>query len=454
MPSLPYSRKRYYLSGMDWIIGALNSYMLSTLTAGNHSSLVVELSGRISEPLLRAKLNNIFNSIPLLSGRLKRDFVNLAPYWFPGKPGGDSGFSFDVFSSGSSEEFKDALTKMLNRSFRSESEHFAFLLIQRDEVDVLVMTFDHRVLDARGAETFLNLLSGEGEEPSSDLIDQIQIVDAPELRDWSAKFAAGRDVQRKIIKMSKSAGCHVAMNGRVGRSIKPPALSCEFHKFTASETSKIEAKAEHVAGYMMETVYLLAISALALHEASAPERKEWFFVPVPIDVRRQVNGSGRKMLFNHFSFLFFHFEVSPDSSVESLASEIRGQLHAQIAEEFPEKMIASSYLGRIFPNRLMRQFMRLPFDGKMATFVFANVGAGDPPDEILGESLKSIQHMPRIPSPPGLGVFFNRYSGGLHLTLTADDVNLSTELSRDVFKKIVDSLSEPTATGSLEKNAN
>ena len=446
MPSLPYSRKRYYLSGMDWIIGALNGYMVSTKVAGNHSSLVVRLSGEISEAILREKLNHISTALPLLSGRLKRDFANLAPYWQPAKPNFDPGFPLEIIHSASDDDIRKLLVERLNRPFQNENEHLAFILLRMKGVDSLVMTFDHRVLDARGAELFLNLLSGEDELPSSDLLKQIKTVDAPELRDWSAKFAAGRDVQRKIINMTKNAGCHVLMNGRVGRSIKPPELSCSFHKFTPSETLEIESESERVAGYMMETVYLLAVSALAVHRVSAPKNKEWFFVPVPIDVRRKTDCGARKMLFNHFSFLFFHFEVSPESTIESLAREIRGQLHAQIAEEFPEKMMASAYLGRIFPNCLMRQFMRLPFNGKMATFVFANVGAGDPPENILGKGVESIQHMPRIPSPPGLGVFFSRYAGGLNFTLTADDSNLSLDLSSGVFQGIIESL--------LEKKAN
>jgi hypothetical protein len=241
--------------------------------------------------------------------------------------------------------------------------------------------------------------------------------------------------------MTKNAGCHVLMEGRVGRAITRPELSSSFHTFTAAETSEICAESERVAGYMMETVYLLAVSALALHAASAPDRREWFFVPVPIDVRGQGDGMWRKILFNHFSFLFFHFEVSPESSIESLAREIRGQLHAQIAEEFPEKMNRASYLGRIFPNCLMRQFMRLPFNAKMATFVFANVGVGNPPTEILGESVESIRHMPRIPSPPGLGVFFSRFSDHLNFTLTLDEANISSDLSERVFDKIINLIS-------------
>jgi hypothetical protein len=436
MPSLPYSEKKRYLSGVDWIIGALNDYMVSTGAAGNHSSLIFTLDSRLPSEALRARIAKVFEKLPQLHGESKRDFANLAPFWRPGASADEAEFPFETLSADSDAELDVILRKTLNRPFRGGNEHLAFFQIGRGDNDILVMTFDHRILDARGAETFSRLLSEDGLKSA----DGVKTTAAPELRNWAAKFAAGRDVQRKIIKMTKTAGCHAFMDGRVGGMIERPLLNSVFRTFSADETRGIEAASERSAGFMMETVHLLAATALAFHKNSSPRDGKWFFVPVPIDMRERGGDPFENLLFNHFSFLFFHFEVTPESSLDSLAREIRGQLLAQVAEEFPEKMVAASRLGRIFPFWLIRRFMGLPFDGKMASFVFANVGESSAAENLMGVKVKSITHMPRIPSPPGVGVFFSRYGRKLNLTVTADEANLGAEFARATAGKISDLL--------------
>ncbi|NOY75024.1 MAG: hypothetical protein GXP32_04445 [Kiritimatiellaeota bacterium] len=438
MLSLPYNANRYYLSGMDWIIGSLNNYMLSTGAAGNHSSLVIKLRGHIPESDLRGRLETVVEKLPLLSGRLKRDFINLAPYWFPR---GGMKPDFQIVSAESDSGLREILEQRLNRPFQNNEPGIAFLLVKSEKRDILVMTFDHQLLDARGAELLSRLFSDKYEGATLDKqIESVKTTDAPELREWSAKFAAGRHIQRKIIEMTKKTGCHSPMRGRVGRLSETPKLKAEFHSFDSDSTSKIEADAEKTAGYMMETVYLLAVAAISFHKTVCGNEAEWFFVPVPIDLRKQSKSTFRGLLFNHFSFLFFHFEVRPDSSVETIVRELRGQLLAQIAEEFPERMVAAAYLGRIFPFPLIRRFMRLPFDGKMATFVFANVGNGAAAEKISGVEVETIQHMPGIPSPPGVGIFFSRHSGCLNLTVTSDENNLPPKLGESLLGKITKSL--------------
>ena len=439
MPALPYNKKRRYLSGIDWTIGAINAYMESTGGAGNHSSLVFELAGRLSEVLLRERLEYLHGAIPLLSGRRKRDFANLAPYWEPGTIVSRS-FSIDILDAESASEIAEILKKRLNRPFAEPDEHLAFLLLRGKNSDVLVMTFDHMVLDARGAELFSRLLSGADDSTARGAIGVIKTTDSPGLRNWAAKFDAGRFTQRKIIAMTKNGGCAAISDARVGQLNATPRLSFHSYAFSSDTTRKIEADAERAAGYMMETVYLLAATALSLRDSMSlldGKESEWLFVPVPIDLRNRSSAPFKLLLFNHFSFLFYHFEISAKTTLESLCRELRNQTMELISNEFPEKMGAATRLGRIFPFPLIRRFMRIPFEGKMASFVFANVGDGAPTNDILGVEVESIRHMPRIPTPPGLGVFFGRSGGRLNLSITCDDANLPSELGEKLLREVV-----------------
>ena len=78
---LPYFKSRYYLSGIDWIICAIDYYMRLTTSAGNHSTLIIKLKNPCSKEKLQERINLIFSAIPLFNSFLGRDIFNLAPYW-------------------------------------------------------------------------------------------------------------------------------------------------------------------------------------------------------------------------------------------------------------------------------------------------------------------------------------------------------------------------------------
>ena len=440
MPALPYSKKRYYLSGIDWIIGALNSYMCSTTAVGNHSTLILELDGAFKESVFTERLDFICSAIPMLSSVIARDCINLAPYFRASNPKGRLyDFHSSVFTD--NRDLDEACHAVLNRPFSNRKRYLSFSLFSTPDRHLLLMTFDHRILDARGAELFLNLLSEQSQEDLQNTLREVKVVDTPQLREWTRQFEAGRTVQRKIITLTEQ-GCFSPAKFTMTNIPKNYSadLLPSFHSFSPKERIEIEKQSEKAAGFMMETPYLLAVAAMAVFKTSDCTETKDFFVPVPIDMRQK--GEGVKRTFcNHLSFLFFYFQVRPDMALEELVAVIRRQLFTQIAEEFPENMIKAAYPGRIFPFWLIRKFMRFPFDGKMSSFVFANVGgtsfnAGN----ILGIAVKTLQHMPRIPTPPGVGIFFNQYREQLNLTVTSDQNALSDKFGEKLKESIVKTL--------------
>jgi hypothetical protein len=440
MPSLPYSKKRYYLSGIDWIIGALNSYVHTTTSVGNHSTLILELSGKLSESVLKERLDTIFDAFPMLYARIVRDWVNLAPY-FKVSSKSMKRYDFRVIESVSDDNYDAECRFVLNSPFSSGNIYFSFTLISCELRNVFLMTFDHRILDARGAELFLNLLADLPDESLRTSLNNIKSTDAPQLRAWSNKFAAGRTVQRKIISLTEE-GCYTPSKYTMNDipKTKGDNLLASFFHFSESQTMRILAESEKEAGFMMETPYLLAVTSLAMYRISGSCESLKYFVPVPIDMRKK-GEEARHTFCNHLSFLFFYFEITPETGLKELICEIRRQLFMQISEEFPEDMIKAAYPGRIFPFWFLRRAMKFPFNGKMSSFVFANVGVSSfSAGNIVGTDVDCLYHMPRIPTPPGVGIFFNRYNNHLHLTVTSDKNALRSKFGSDLKDEISNSL--------------
>jgi hypothetical protein len=152
---IPSSKHRRYLSGADWIINTLDCMLKTVTCAGNMSQIVFMLDGEIDESLLRRSLNSFIVKFPVVEGSVSRD-LNLAPFWrIPGKA--VSGVKLDVHRVKEVSSLDDILSFLengVNRLFKDENEHLAFYLIQGGGRACFAMTFDHRLLDARGAESF------------------------------------------------------------------------------------------------------------------------------------------------------------------------------------------------------------------------------------------------------------------------------------------------------------
>jgi hypothetical protein len=68
----------------------------------------------------------------------------------------------------------------------------------------------------------------------------------------------------------------------------------------------------------------------------------------------------------------------------------------------------------------MKKIFRIPFKGKIASFCFSYLGKGPSlSNSFMGADIVNILHMPRVPVPPGLGIFFTYFNGRLNMVLSS-----------------------------------
>ena len=77
---LPYSRKKRYLTGIDWVIAALDRMSRRATGGSNASQIVLELNGPFDAQRFARAMTEFAGLFPVLNGRSTRDW-NLAPYW-------------------------------------------------------------------------------------------------------------------------------------------------------------------------------------------------------------------------------------------------------------------------------------------------------------------------------------------------------------------------------------
>lgn len=411
------SRRKRYLSGPDWVIATLDRMLKETTCSGNMSQIVLLLNAPLDGEMVRNRLNSFAARFPVLQGKVSRDF-RLTPYWkIPPAVRRDVAFKVTpVANLAVTEALFPLLMEAANSSFRDASDHLAFHLFTAADRSVLAMTFDHRIFDARGAESFLQLFqqSLNGDEVSGDL----SFSSSMELTQWRKKFLAGRNVNRRIIALSRSTPRALPVQAGRDKGFRFRLIS-----FDRDETAAIYDRAYREAGYLMESPFFLAAITRTVHDLFGERLGDGssYLIPVTTDLRTGKTPM-QEMFFNHVSYLFYQIPVTGGMPMPELVTAFKQQMYDQVKSGFPRDLAEASLLTRIAPLGLLGKLIHLPLKGKMATFVFSHLGKSSYRSrEFMGADIGNIFHMPRVPAPPGLGFFSNTCDDRLNLVISSLD---------------------------------
>ena len=405
-----------YLTGIDWIINTINYASKKKTGVGNMFQIVLQLEGALDETTLRECLNKFIKKFPVVNGRSTRDY-NLAPYWkIYSKekmlPSNIKTYRLDdnaVFS-----KVVSTLEQGINTSFNNVQDHIVFHLIHVGKTSFLAVVFDHCLFDARGAEVFLNMLQQE-QKKKTDYSNKISLVESAHLCKWKEKFEAGKWVNRKRLQLSENKSRFLPLHSVSGKKFKFKIISLDER-----QTSAIIDTAYNEAGYLMFMPYALGISIQVLHDIFT-KRDIYtgdYIVPVSIDTRR-AEKVAQEVFFNHMSFFLLRVKANEADNFPVLLQSIKQQVYDQIKSDLPANIKKASLLMRIAPLSVLNYLMRLPLKGQIASFCFSYIGESAYASPVFMEKkVHNIFHMPRVPIPPGLGIFFERFQGKLNVTFS------------------------------------
>jgi len=427
---IPSSKSKRYLTGCDWVISGLDYVMKGTTSAGNMSQVVLALDSSVSPSELQKHLTRYISEFPVVNGSIGRD-INICPYWrMPGKTEGV--LNFTSHNCTGDEDVWTVLSGCANKPFRDDNEHLAFNHIHTEnQKSFIAMTFDHRLFDARGAESFLGLFQQYLESNgSNDVSSGVPLTGPAHLSDWMKKFLAGRNVNRKIIALSEQPLAALPV---------PDGKKKEFRyrliRFNEQETQTIYDNAYRTAGYLMEMPYLLSVIMQAVDRLFEIRRlKEGsYLASVSIDMRSSQD-IRQELFFNHVSYLFFQAGKGMVNSRKELVNSIKMQMYEQVKAGVPRDLMEASHLTRIAPLSFFKKIIDGPLKGKIATFIFSHVSKNPLTPGLMGAKIEDVFHMPRVPVPPGIGFFSNFFNGRLNLVISYLDGLLSDD-EVDVLEK-------------------
>jgi hypothetical protein len=252
---------------------------------------------------------------------------------------------------------------------------------------------------------------------------------------WREKFEAGRRVNRAFLRLAENAPPR-ALRLAPGRDSR--GFGFDVISFDERQSREIMNGADRQAGYLMAMPYTMAVAMQTLHEIFVKRGVDrgHYVVPVTVD-NRSSREATEDVFFNHVSFLLFRIEAREVEDFSALLGTIKRQMYEQVKAGLGRDLWEASFLMRIAPPRLLSWLMHLRFKGEIASFCFSFVGeTGDMPRRFMGKRIRRSYHMPRVPVPPGLGVFFQQSQGRLNAILS----HARGLLSREEVSGIVGSL--------------
>jgi len=432
------SSKRY-LSGFDYLMGLLDSVLKHTTCAGNMFQIVFELDSRIKEDIFRERLKQFIGHFPIINGRICRDY-NLIPYWKIPRVN-ESVLNFNVHyleTSSTEEEVMSLMEECINKPFINKNDHIAFHIVYtKKQQSYLLIRFDHRLFDGGGGELFINLLQKyltQGD--NANIAEGIDFAVLPDNLNWRHKLLAGKKVKQQVVAISDIPIIKLPIHN----SVEKRGFRFKKILFDQMETNRIYDEACRESGYLMDMPYFLAVTLQVLHlffknkNISASD----YLVPVSIDNRKK-QGEKQEIFFNYASMLFFNINVDMINDRKLLIETIKEQMYEQIKSDLPNNIWRASSLLRIIPLPVLEKICYPSSKENIGSFCFSYLGKSlyQSPD-LMDTKIKNIFHMPRVPVPPGLGIFFSSFAGQLSLVLTWLDGLLSDEevgLLENNFKK-------------------
>lgn len=422
------SPRQRYLGGMDWVLFCLDDMTRRDTAVGMAMQVVLELEGELHDDAVRRGFETLAGPYPELWARLRRAW-HMAPYWSPRAVPANA-LTPTVHRVGDAREVRAVLERTINSPFPSRDQHIAAHLIHAAGKSTLAVVFDHRLFDARGAESFLREIEQHCRRPAATApADRSR----PEHLDrWAEKFDAGRRVNAAFFKLFDGLEPRVLPDRTRGRQRR---FGFREVCFDERETAEIMDRIEDRAGLFMAMPYSLAVVCQVLHaifESRGVTGRD-YVVPVMTDTRGP-RGQGKEMLFNHFSFLLFRESAATVTDLPRLVESLKQQMYEQVKNKIAASLAQASLLGRILPTPVLSRVARTTLRRGLASFCFSFLGeTNQVPASFLGVGVRRSYHMPTVPFPPGLGVFFRQSRSCLGAQITyAEGVLTEAEADRVV----------------------
>ena len=405
--------RRLPLRGADLVLLARHP-LWKGVGLDHNTMLVVECDGPIDAGRINRAWDRFLDVCPWPAARLRRPFPWGKLHWAAGAR--ETLTRPPLFQTTISKpgELHRELTSELNLGIEPRRDAPVRALLIDDESaqpnprTVLVLTWFHLLMDARGGENLLTHLNH---------LDRHEGATA--WADGPPAFVP-EPTARRLVERGRIAGASLRYLRTLapvppvspgGRPV-PPGRACFLHEsFVAPPSSDQRA--------MREICWRVALVGKAMTELWS--RRGLTEVPclLPISVDMRPKGELGATFGNQLGFHFARFAPADTADVPALARALRRQMADAVRDgQIEANEVAMEFLQYQPLSRMLRV---LPWTANGELFSFNCADLADWPAalaECFGRKVVNAYHVPVVPPRPGIGVFFNRCGGRNNLVVS------------------------------------
>jgi len=420
------------MRGCDYFVLGFDTLSRKAGQGGHraHSILVLDHVPDVAK--LRALLAKAAEYYPMLSAKLKRNFLFGIPYWVPSEQPvvpelrlfSEEGSAGKLLALGG-QNCKDIHSKMeevindpMPKSGRKAWPKARFTLFEgRDGTATLMFSWSHLMMDGVGAETFLQDLQRLGSDSTCEPLPQVDPVSEDEYSPLKERWNTARPIVQFFRKLSEhSISC-------LG-SAKPKKGTTRFliHTLTEEQTRVANARCASLCGGLINMPFYLACSMRAHDRVFQQRGIEPPSHTCNVPVQRRKKGARGPIFQNHLTMFFGVLERAQMATIESATTSLLEQQARFLKERLGESLDDLMHTMSVIPAGLYMRFVQMQMRGPFASFFHSHTGefaAGM--NEFLSAKVVNAYHVPGIATPPGTGIFCNEKNGRLVVTMCWHD---------------------------------
>ncbi len=432
---------RYYLNGIDWVMAALNMLNIKHTGLGNHSQLILVLKGYLDQNSIRQKLSATLSKSPFYKGKTRRAW-HLAPYWVAEQQNfNHQDMRFFKIKSEDEKNLDLIIQDCARTPFKNEKTLLGFDLIHCNQQSYLIMKFDHKMFDARGAEALLEYILDDQDND----IEFSMPTQGAELHSWTNRFLSGQIINRFLRSVYPKNTKVASFKQNPDKNINQNCIQNFYYTtFSEKQTKVIDNHAIKNAGYLMNGIYILSFVAKGFESIFMKNKSTGkLLIPINVDVR-ETKFTNNKIFFNNLSFMLF--SLKQGLPVSEYINVLKTQFIDQIKKKIPYHFINASLLMRIMPLKFLSFFMDFRMKKNPCSFSFSYISE-------QAFNLKHVQtlevvnlfHIPLVPINPGVGVFFTRFNKKLNMIISSFENTLNEKDGNYLKEKIISGAINGTA---------
>ncbi|MCF8025101.1 MAG: hypothetical protein K9K82_06400 [Desulfobacteraceae bacterium] len=382
--------------------------------AGNQAQIVLGLSGRLSGSELESRLNAIRIRFPILAARIKR---MVHPWWRFMSPAKQDYPGVRSHEAVDEKELHSIKCDILNRPLNTGSgELVRFDLIHMKEAATeVIMTWSHMLMDVHGAQYLLGIIGksvpAEDQYTQADLLSGSYTERLPE----GAKLPRAKKSFARVDELA--AYPPVSLYTCASQTVFS-GFDYRVVSFSPEQTEKILTLAEKRSGFLNSSAFYAAAAVGRFYQLLEDRQISSYGCVVPISVDLRKKGTYLPVFTNQAATLLCGFAPELLCEFDAILESFKQQTRAAVREDLIISNTCAMEFARFIPARMYASKIRKAFAGEIASLIFANPGTT--PGflyEFMGHTVKSLNHVPTVVVPPGMGIVFYIFSGRLHITL-------------------------------------